>query len=183
MDTILKELEAKLKSLLSRYEEELKGVRTNRPSVGLLEDIKIEYYGQVMPLKQLASIAIQPPRDLAVSVWDKNAAGAVAKGIEMAKAGFSVSNDGSAIRVSLPALTDERRAELSKLVKKMTEETRISLRGARDEANKKARAAEEAKTMNEDQVFKTKEQVQKAVDQANKTVEAQLDKKLKEVAE
>ncbi len=183
MDTILKELEAKLKGLVAHLEGELKGVRTNRPSIGLLEDIKVEYYGQPMAINQLASISIQPPRDLLVSVWDQAAAPAVAKGIEAAKAGFSVSNDGNAIRVTLPPLTDERRGEFSKLVKRMAEETRINVRAARDEANKKVRAAEDDKTLNEDQVFKGKEQIQKLTDQANQTIDASVERKLKEIAE
>ncbi len=183
MEEILKELETKLKQLGARLEDELKGVRANRPSIGLIEDVQVEYYGQQMPIKQLASISIQPPRDLVVSVWDKGAAPAVAKGIESAKAGFSVSNEGSLIRVSLPTLTDERRTELSRLVKKMAEEVRISVRAARDEANKKLKSAEDGGAIREDQAFKAREQAQKLTDQANQNVEAQVDRKLKEIAE
>ncbi len=183
MDTILKELEVKLKGLTGHLDEEVKGVRTNRPSVGLIEDIKVDYYGQIMPIKQLASISAQPPRDLVVSVWDKGAAPAVAKGIETAKAGFSVASEGSTIRVTLPPMTDERRTEMVKLVKKMAEETRISLRAARDEANKRVKAAEDSGEAREDEARRAKDQIQKLTDQANQTVEALVERKLSEIAE
>lgn len=182
METILREVEAKLKDITSRLQADLQAVRSNRPSVGLLEEVKVEYYGQEMPVKALGSLSIRPPRDIEVSVWDKGAITAVAKAIETAKMGFSVSVDGSTVRVTLPPLTDERRAELSKLVKRMSEDSRIEVRGSRDEANKRLRAEEDAGA-SEDQVFKTKEQIQKAVDSANERIETLLAAKLKELVE
>jgi len=183
IENILKELEISLKNTAIHLKDELQAVRSNRPSVGLLEDIKVEAYGQEMQVKQLGSLSIRPPREIEVSVWDKSAVGAVAKAIEAAKAGFSVSTDGQTVRVSLPPLTDERRAELTKLVKRMSEDARISVRGERDEAMKKIKAAEESGGIGEDQAFKSKEQAQKLVDQANKEIEGHLGKKLEELGE
>src|SRR3989344_8448722 len=97
-ESTIKELEAKLNQVIGFLQSELQTVRSNRPSVGLLEDIKVEYYGQVMQIKQLASLSIRPPRDIEVNIWDKGAVAAVAKAIETAKAGFSVSNDGNIVR-------------------------------------------------------------------------------------
>ncbi len=183
MDTILKELESCLNQAVEHLKAELQGVRGNRPSVGLLEDIKVDYYGQALPLKQLGSLAIRPPRDIEINVWDKGAVGAVAKAVEAAKAGFSVANEGNIVRVSLPPLTNERRAELEKLVKKMTENSRIAVRNERDETIKKVKAAEEEGKLNEDNVFRTKEEIQKLVDKTNKNIESFLEVKIKELAE
>src|SRR3989338_4139200 len=182
-ERIIKDLENELAATAKRFEEELQTVRSGRPSVGLLEDIKVEYYGQLLPVRQLGSLAIRPPRDIEVQVWDKNAVGAVSKGIESAKAGFSVSTEGSTVRVTLPPLTDERRAELTKMVRKMSESYRISIRNHRDEAGKKLKSADDEGQANEDQVFRAKAEVQKAVDKANVRVEELLDKKLKELAD
>ncbi len=183
LESIVKELEGKLTQVTGFFQSELQGVRSNRPSVGLLEDIKVEYYGQIMQIKQLASLSIRPPRDIEVSIWDKGAVGAVAKAIETAKAGFSVSNDGNIVRVSLPPLTDERRAEMTKLVKRMSEDARIAVRGARDEANKKVKAGEDSGQITEDQAFKGKEQIQKSTEAANKQIENLLNSKIAELSE
>jgi ribosome recycling factor len=183
MESILKELENHLNQTLERLRAELAAVRGNRPSVQLLEDIKVDYYGQTLSVKQLASLAIRPPRDIEVQVWDKGAVGAVAKAIESAKAGFSAANEGNVVRVSLPPLTSERRAELEKLVRKITENSRIAVRNERDEAVKKVKVAEGEGKMNEDDAFRAKEKIQKAVDKVNKDIEALLEGKLKELAE
>lgn len=183
MDQFIKEIETALHGIIQKLEEEIRGVRSNRPSVQLVEDIKAEYYGQELPIKQLGSLNIRPPRDIEVHVWDKNAAAAVSKAIENAKMGFSVANEGTVVRVSLPPLTDERRAELMKLVKKMAETARIQIRGKRDDIIKKVKAAEDEKKLSEDQVFRGKEKIQKVVDDANKNVESLLDGKSKELQE
>lgn len=183
MDTILKELENRLNQAVEYLKSELQSVRGNRPSVGLLEDIKVDYYGQMLPLKQLGSFSIRPPRDIEINIWDKSASGAVVKAIENAKIGFSVTNEGNIVRVSLPPLTSERRAELEKLVKKITENCRIAVRNERDEAIKKAKTAEEEGRLNEDSVFRTKEGIQKIVDKTNKNIELLLESKLKELRE
>ncbi len=183
MDTILKELEISLNQAVKKLEDDLQAVRSNRPSVALLEDVKVSAYDQEMQVKQLGSLAIRPPRDIEITLWDKAVVGAVVKGIESANLGVSVSNEGTLIRISLPALTDERRNELSKLVKKMTEQMRIQVRGLRDEAIKKLHTAENDKKISEDQAFKSKEEIEKMVKDRNQKIEATLEKKLKELEE
>lgn len=159
---------------------ELKAVRSNRPSVGMVEDVRVEAYGQTMEVKQLGSLSIRPPREIEVNVWDHSVIGAVAKAIENAKMGFSVAVDGTTVRVTLPPLTDERRAELTKMVRKMTEEARIAVRGERDEAIKELKLQA---GISEDQVFKSKAQIQKVVDAANEKIETALESKLQELGE
>lgn len=183
IEEFLKQFENDLKTLAEKLKGDLKMIRSNRPSVEIVEGIKVNLYDQWMTIQQLGSITIQPPRDLVISVWDKNAVGAVAKAIEDAKIGLSVSNDGTDIRASLPVLTDERKAELSKLVKRTVEEARIQVRTRRDEAMKKVKAEKEAKTLNEDQEFKVREKLQKQVEEGNKQIEALLNSKISEIEE
>ena len=182
-EDFLKQFEAELKFLADKLGEDLKMIRSNRPSVELVEGIRVNIYDQNMTIQQLGSITLQPPRDVIISVWDKNAVGAVAKAIEDAKIGLSVSHDGNNIRASLPILTDERKAELSKLVKKTVEEARIQVRTRRDEVMKKVKATKDSKEINEDQEFKLKEKLQKTVDDANGNIEKSLEAKLREISE
>lgn len=180
---ILKDLESSLTAAAQKFHEELQGVRSSRPSVALIEDVRVECYGEQMTVVQLGSLSLAPPRTIEISVWDKAAIPPIMKAIQDTKAGVSVSNDGNVIRVSLPSLTEERREEFMKLVKKMAEAARIQIRGLRDEANKKIKMAQDAKTVSEDQAFKQKEQAQKLVDGANKKIEDLLAGKVRELSE
>lgn len=182
-DDYLKEFETILKGLTAKLREELQAVRSSRPSVELVERLVANYYDQLTPINQLGSISIVPPRTIQISVWDKNAVGPVMKAIENAKIGLTASNEENNIRATLPPLTDERREEFSKLVRKNGENYRIQVRHFRDEVIKKVKAAEEKKELNEDDVFRMKEKIQKAVDGINKEIETLLEKKLKELSE
>jgi ribosome recycling factor len=183
MDTYTKELETSLRGIVQHFHDELQGVRSNRPNPQLIENVVVSAYDQTLTVKEVGSISIVPPRTMEVNVWDKSIITTVAKALEDAKSGLSVSNDGSSIRVTLPALTDERRAEFAKLAKKIAESARISVRNHRDDIMKKVKAAEERKELSEDVVFKGKERLQKVVDEANAKVEGELHAKLAEIAE
>ncbi len=177
MDSLIKQFEADLQGAVAHFKDECSGIRTNRPSSRLVEDVKVEYFGQMTPVKQLGSIMIIPPREMAVSVWDRGAATEVGKAIENANLGLSVSVDGSTVRLALPLLTDERRVELVKLAKALAEKERIKVRGYRDDINKKIKSQE----IDEDMQFRMKENVQKAVDAANGAIEALLESKIEEI--
>jgi ribosome recycling factor len=183
MEPLIKEIEASLKDIIGRFTEELQSVRSNRPSVQLVENIPVDSYGQQMTIKQMGSLSIRPPRDIEISVWDKSVMPAVMKALQDSGAGLSVTNDGTTIRASLPTLTSERREEFAKLVKKMSEQWKIQIRSRRDDIMKKVNAAEEEGGLGEDQVFKGKEKIQKAVEEANKKIDALLEGKLVEFAE
>ena len=183
MEVYLKELESALKAAVQKLEDELKAVRGNRPSVQVVEDVKVNYYDQLLSVKQLGSLGVRPPREIEITVWDKNAVGPVSKAIAEAKIGLSVTNEGNVVRASLPPLTDERRQEFMKLVKKMAEATRIQIRTKRDEIIKKIKAAEAEKKLDEDQMFKAKEKIQKQIDEVNKRIEEAVERKMKELAE
>jgi ribosome recycling factor len=180
---VVKELEQKIKPLIEVLRQEFLNLRTNRPSPKLVENIKVSYMEQQFLVKQLGSISVVPPKEIDISVWDKNAVGPVAKAIESAGLGVSANIDGNLIRINLPPLTDERREELIKLVKQTAEQTRIKIRAMRDEANKKSESLFKEKKISEDQKFKNKEQIQKAVDKANGEIENILASKIKEISE
>ncbi len=182
MDTT-KDLEQKLKPVVEALKQEVLNLRTNRPTSKLVENIKVDYLGQPMLVKQLGSISIVPPREIDISVWDKNAAGPVAKAIESSGLGVNANIDGNLIRINLPALTAERRQELVKLLKSSSEQTKIKIRSLRDEANKEVEKEFKEKKIGEDQKFKLRDQVQKAVDKANQEVELLLVGKIKEINE
>ncbi len=179
----LKEMEVSLKNAVVSFKEEIQNVRSNRPSVEILENVKVNCYGQIMSVKQLGSLNLRPPREIEIQVWDKNTAQAVIKAIEEAKIGMGVSSDGNAIRASLPVLTDERRRELIKLAGKITETFKIRLRSLRDESIKKFKVAEEKGEMTEDEFFHAKEKIQKFIDEANREMESMLENKRKEIEE
>ncbi|HEY4475791.1 MAG TPA: ribosome recycling factor [Candidatus Paceibacterota bacterium] len=179
----IKELDSKIKPLVEALKREFSGVRANRPSPQLIEDIQVDWNGQMLKVKQLGLISIQPPRDILVTVWDKGSVNTVAKAIQNAPAKFNPSIEGNVIRLKLPPLTEERREEFIKLVKSSAEKSRIKLRSLRDEANKKIETEFKAKTISEDQKFKGKKQVQEAVDKVNKEIEEILNRKIKEISE
>lgn len=179
----MKDFEGGAKPALDGLKAELSGIRTNRPHPGLIEDIKVDYMGQSLMIKQLGSISIIPPREINVSVWDAAALPSVVKAIETSGRGLTANVSGNLIRINLPTMTDERRAELSKLVKSTVEQVKIKIRSLREDANKRVEAAFKAKTLSEDQKFKTKEQIQKSVDKINAEIENLLVGKLKEISE
>jgi len=183
MDAYLKEIEAAFQKLTDRLREEFRLIRSSRPSVDLVSQLKVVYFDDVLTVQQLGSLSVVPPRELRISVWDKNAVGPVTSAIAETSAGFSLSNDGNTIRAVLPSLSSERREELVKLIRKTAEGTRIEIRSKRDEAMKRTKSAEEKKEVREDQAFAAKEKVQGFVNAANARVEALVEEKIKELLE
>jgi ribosome recycling factor len=182
MEQILKEFEINVEKVASDLKTEFISLRGNRPTVKLVEDIKVEAYGQRMLLKQLGSISIAPPREISVSLWDKSLISVVSKAIEEAIE-LSPSSDGSLLRINLPPLTEERKKDLIKATSKLAEEARIKIRSLRDTVNKKIVEKEETDSFSEDQKFRYKERAQKIVDEGNKKVESLLEEKVSEIKE
>lgn len=173
----------KTTSLTQKLKEELAPIRANRPTPALLENIQAEYYGQMMPLKQMGAISIKPPREIQIQAWDKEGVTAIVKAIQESPLGLTPMPDGNTIRVFLPELSAERREELGKHVKKIAEGYRIHLRAAREEANKEIERMEKAGELTEDDKFRRKEDIQKQTDRANEEIEAILERKLQEIHE
>jgi ribosome recycling factor len=182
-EQFIKDLEAGLSGVTQRLKQDLGQLRGNRPSPDMVQDIKLSLYDQTISIRELGSLSILPPRTIQITVWDKNAVGAVMKAIEGAHLGLSTSNEGNNIRATLSPLGDERREELTKLVKKTAETARIQIRSRRDEMMKRLKDAESKKEITEDEVFKAKEKTQKAVDKANGEVETMVNGKLTELGE
>ncbi|MEK7542831.1 MAG: ribosome recycling factor [Patescibacteria group bacterium] len=179
LEEFLKHLDA----VVADFKRELSGIRANRPTTALLENISVVYYGQTMPMKHVASILVSPPRDIVVQAWDKEAIPSILKAIESSSLGFNPQADGLSVHVSVPELSTERREELAKHVKKVSEQFRIQIRHFRDEANKKIQKLFDNSEINEDQKFKLKEDIQKKTDLANGSVESALEAKIKEIHE
>lgn len=183
MENDLKSFEVELEGIAARLKDEFLSIRTNKPTTKLVEDIKANCYGEELPIKSFGTVGIAPPRDIVISVWDKGAVSAISKAIEAAQIGMTPNVDGNTIRLTLPPLTDERKNDLVKIVKKTAEEYRIRVRQTRDEIMKKIRGAEDAKTISESESFKLKERAQKAVDKTNEAIEKMLLLKIKEIEE
>lgn len=183
MEQTIKDFEKAVTRVLSQLTGELAGVRTSRPSPQLVEDLKIEYFEQMVPIKQLGSISVIPPREMAISLWDASGVTVVAKALEDAKRGFTVSVRGGAVYISLPPLSEERREEMCKLAKSMCETYRIRIRAARESANKQLQSSKLAKAITEDMEARGKKKVQEITDKANKDVDTLLAKKVVEINE
>lgn len=179
----LEEFKTGVAGAMQELKKEIGGVRANRPSAVLLEDIKVNYYGAQTPMKHLGSITVQPPRELIIQIWDVSAVAPAAKAIESAALGLTPNTEGNTIRIFLPELSVERREELKKYVKKIAEQFRIQVRQLRDAANKSIEAQFDEGELGEDQKFKLKEDVQKHTEVTNKEIEKVVDAKMAEIDE
>ncbi|MBN2197668.1 ribosome recycling factor [Candidatus Wolfebacteria bacterium] len=180
---ILKELENKIIEAIDHLKEEFSGLRGGRPNSKLVENIMVDYFGQKLTIKQLGSISIIPPREIHISVWDKNAAPPVLKAIEASNLNVGVLAEGNLVRINLPPLSGERRQELIKIAKREIEETKVRIRNGRDEINKEIGKLFDKKEITEDDKFKLKDKVQEQVNQANEKIEKILEDKIKEIEE
>ena len=160
---------------------EYAGIRTGRATPAILDSIKVESYGTTMALKEVGSVGVEDARTLRVSLWDASQVKATEKAIMAADLGLSVVTDDKGIRVIFPELTADRREQLTKLAKAKLEDARVTLRKARDEANKGIDAAEKEGNMSEDDKFRAKAELQKRVDEMNQSLEALFDKKENEM--
>jgi len=180
---LVKKLEAELKSVVQRFREEVQSIRGSRPSTELVENLKVNYYDEWLTIKELGTLTVVPPREIDIKVWDKTAAPLILKAIEDSKSGLTVQSEGDLVRTFLPVLTKERREELGKLVKKISELSRIQVRSRRDETIRKIKSLSDKKEISEDQVFKSKEKIQKLIDEANNQIETIVQNKIKELSE
>lgn len=176
------EFKIKTAALKESFKSEIQGLRANRPSPALVENIKVNCYdNQVLTIKQLGSISVTPPREINIQLWDKSVVVNAVKAVESSELGLAAKADGNIIRIHLPELTQERRQELAKRVKQIAEQCRIQLRHFRDEANKFVQTVFDRKEITEDRKFKLKEDVQKEVDKTNENIEKILDDKISEI--
>ena len=161
---LMKEIETRMRSAISVLEHDLSGIRTGRAHPGLVEKIHVEYYGADTPLMQLASISVPEPRSLLIKPFDKSTLKAVEKAILASDLGLTPNNDGQAIRLNLPALTEERRRDLVKVVHHRLEEARVAIRNVRRDGMKDLKDFENEKMISEDDRKRGEDEIQKLVD-------------------
>src|SRR5579859_3085731 len=164
-DTSLKEMDNQMAKALDAFRTRLSHLRTGRATVALLDPVKVEAYGQVMPLQQLASLSVPEPRTILVQPFDKSQIPAIDKAIQAAGLGLNPATQGNVIRVPIPALNEERRKELAKQVKAMAEEVRVGVRNHRRDANEALKKAEKGGELSADDLKKLTERVQKKTDE------------------
>jgi ribosome recycling factor len=164
-------LKQKLEKILGDLKVEVSGLRTGRATPALVEDLEVEYYGSKTPLKAVAAISSPEPRSLVIQPWDKNVVQAIEQAIQASSLGINPVTDREVIRLSIPPLTEERRKELVKTLKKYLEEARIRVRQEREMVVKDFDRKEKAKEISEDEKFRGKSDAQKIVDEMNKKIE------------
>ena len=167
MKELIKETERRMKKVEKNLLEEFAKIRLGKANPVILEEVKVEYYGQHVPLNQVASISVVNPQTVIVEPWDKNVIKDVEKAIQQANLGLNPQLEGNIIKIFFPPLSEERRQELVKLVKKLTEERRISIRNIRRDAIEEIRKAEKDKKISEDESHRYQEEIQKLTDKYN----------------
>jgi ribosome recycling factor len=180
---IIKECEAKMLKAISALEKELGKVRTGRASLALLDDIRVDYYGTPSPLNQVATLSVPESRLIVIQPWDHSLIGAIEKAILKSELGMTPANDGKVIRISIPRLTEERRKELVKLVKKMGENGKVGVRNIRRETIETLRTMEKGKEISEDELHQLQDQVQKTTDTFVGQIDEVIAEKEKEIME
>ena len=181
MTADLKELEKRMHGAMDALRKELGGLRTGRASVNLLDPVMVDAYGQRMPLNQVGTVSAPEPRLLAVNVWDKGLVVSVAKAIREAGLGLNPSPDGQLVRVPIPELTAERRAELAKLAHKYAEQGRVAVRNVRRDGMESLKKLEKDHKISQDEHRQKSDEVQKLTDRYVKQVDEVLAHKEKEI--
>ncbi|HPH98026.1 MAG TPA: ribosome recycling factor [Anaerolineaceae bacterium] len=179
----IKEAETRMKGAIASLEEDLSGIRTGRASPALVEKMPVEYYGMPTPLMQLASISVPEPRQLLIRPFDPGTLKTIERAILASELGLTPNNDGKAIRLNLPPLTEQRRRELVKVVHNRLEEARVAVRNVRRDLMKDLRDFEHEKMISEDDLKHAEEELQKLTDRMIQQIDGIGERKQKEIME
>jgi len=182
-DKVFKDVDRKMTGSAEVLQKDLAGIRTGRASLALVEGITVNYYGSSMPLNQVATLSVPESRLITIQPWDQSLIGEIEKAILKSGLGLTPSNDGKIVRINVPPLTEERRKDLIKVVRKMTEEARLAVRNIRREGNESLKVLEKNKEISEDELRKAQDRIQKLTDQHIGKIDAIATKKEKEVLE
>ncbi len=182
-ELVFEELHEKMNNTIAFFEKSLNRVRTGRASLSLLDGIRVDYYGSPTPLNQMATLSVPDSQSILISPWDKTALGAVEKAIQKSELGLMPSNDGKVIRINIPPLTEERRKELVKVVRKMAEDCRIQIRNTRRDANAELKKMKNDSDISEDESHAKQDEVQKITDEYIEKADAILAAKESEIME
>jgi ribosome recycling factor len=180
---VISHIEGQMQKTLDKMKSDLATLRTGRASAALLENVRAEYYGALTPINQLANISAPEGRTLEIRAWDKAAVQAIEKAILKSDLGLTPSNDGTVIRLSIPKLTEERRKDLIRVVRKMSEEYRVALRNERRDGFEKLKKSEKMKEITEDDLQTAEHEIQKMTDLFVKKVDDTLAGKERDIME
>jgi len=183
IDDLHAETKSAMEHSLEALRRDLKRIRTGRASLALLDGIMVDYYGSPTPINQLATLSIPEPRQIVIQPWDSQAVPDIEKAILKSELGLNPMNDGKVVRIVLPPLTEERRRELVKVVKKMGEEFKVQIRNHRRDANEMIKEMKKEKAVTEDEMRKGQERIQKTTDESITKVDGIVGEKEKEIME
>jgi ribosome recycling factor len=183
IDDIYQDTTESMSKSIEALERELQRVRTGRASLSILDGIKVDYYGTLTPLNQMATLAVPESRLITIQPWDVSVIKDIEKALLKSDLGLTPANDGKILRISIPPLTEERRKELVKLVHKMCEEHKVSVRNVRRDSNELLKSLKKDGDISEDQAFKAQDEVQKITDEHVKLIDECYTKKEKEILE
>lgn len=183
VDLVFDEAEKHMKKTIEVVISEFSTIRTGKASPSLLDSVKVDYYGAQVPLKQVANVSIPDPRLITVQPWEKPLVGEIVKAIQSSNLGLNPQSDGNFIRVPLPPLTEERRHELVKTVKRMEEDAKVAVRNVRRDANDRFKALEKEHEISKDQFHRYHKEMQELTDDSIEKLTKLLEAKEKEIME
>jgi len=175
--------EERMKKAVEAIRKELASIRTGKATTSLLDGIRVDYYGTMTPLSQVANISVPDVRLLVIQPWEKKLIPEIVKAIQKSDLGLNPQSDPNVIRLPIPTLTEERRKDLVKLVKKVAEEGKVAVRNIRRDSNDDLKKAEKDKEISEDESRKAQQRVQEITDEHIETIEEMLKKKEQEIME
>ena len=180
-DPDLDDIKRRMNGAVEVLRSEFSGLRTGRASAALLDPVQVDAYGSKTPINQVGTVSVPDSRMLAVQVWDQNLVGAVEKAVRDSGLGLNPSNDGNVIRIPIPQLSEERRAELAKIAHKYAEQARIAVRNVRRDGMDKLKRMEKAGEISQDEQHAWADDLQKLTDGNIKTIDESLEVKEKEI--
>ncbi len=180
-DEILKNCSLKMKKAFEIFTQELSSLRTGRANISMLDIIKVDVYGQMMPINQLGTISTPDPRSISVQVWDQNNVTLIDSAIKKSNLGINPQIDGQLLRIPIPSLNEERRVELKKIMGSLAEKSKISIRNIRREANDKLKKDLKDKVIGEDESKNFEKKIQNLTDEKISELEKKLAEKEKEI--
>jgi len=178
-----KKINERMNGAIDSLRKEFSGIRTGRASLGLLDGMAIDYYGTMTPIQQLANLSVPEPRQIVIQPWEQKIIPDIEKTIMKSDLGLTPMNDGKVIRINIPTLTEERRKQLVKVVKKRAEEGKVAIRNIRRDANEDLKKLEKDKHLSEDDAKKEHDEIQKLTDAFIRKIDEVLEHKEKEIME
>jgi len=181
LQAVLDEARQNMQKSLEHFAHELTHIRAGRATPSMVDEVRVDAYGQQMPLNQVASVSAPQPDLIVIQPWDKGSLGPIERAIQAANLGFNPTNDGQLIRISLPPLTEERRKELAKSARAQGEDAKVAVRNVRRQSKDDIKKTADAESLSEDMRYEAEQQLQKLTDEFTGRVEEILDKKEKEI--